>query len=477
MKTCPSLAAVVTMSLLLACRPESPPAEPAAIGSIELSSDFARLVEGFAWAKRQALSYAYEGDPVGKWFEAALPGREAFCMRDVSHQTTGALALGLNEHTHNMMQKFARGIAESRDWCSYWEINRYDEPAPVDYRSDEDFWYNLPANFDVIQAAYRAYEWTGDTTYLSHPDFDAFYRHSLTDYVAAWDEDGDGLLESPAENGTRGLATYWEGDGPRALTGADLVAAQYAANHAYARMLAVRGLPREAQPFAREAERLRRLFNHEWWDDGRGRFHTSIVEGGSFDTTYIPAMQIFPLYFGVVEPRRAEQLLQDLRPGANVEENSYLAEVFYRHGLNEAAFEHLMAQMDPGLQRREYPENPFTAVGGTVRFLAGVNPVASEDLLETRPRLPARIAWLRLEGVPVFENQIAVHHDGNAQTRLANESGPALRWRAVFPGAHRWLRVDGARFEAQVRDAGFDGPETFVIIDLGPGQSRTVGVE
>lgn len=42
------------------------------------------------WAKEQALAYAFEDDPVGLWYEAALPGREAFCMRDVSHQSMGA---------------------------------------------------------------------------------------------------------------------------------------------------------------------------------------------------------------------------------------------------------------------------------------------------------------------------------------------------------------------------------------------------
>ena len=60
----------------------------------------------------QALIYANEGDPVGKWFEAALPGREAFCMRDVSHQAYGALMLGLEEHLFNMMHKFCINISE-----------------------------------------------------------------------------------------------------------------------------------------------------------------------------------------------------------------------------------------------------------------------------------------------------------------------------------------------------------------------------
>ena len=67
----------------------------------------------------------------------------------------------------------------------------------------------------------------------------------------------------------------------------------------------------------------------------------------------------------------------------NVEENSYLAEVHYRYGRDEEAFGFLLAQMDPALERREYPENPFTAVGGAVRWLAGVRPLASDGLVET----------------------------------------------------------------------------------------------
>ncbi|UCF19765.1 MAG: hypothetical protein JSU87_17940 [Gemmatimonadota bacterium] len=442
-----------------------------------MSSDYGPLVDGFAWAKGQALAYAFEGDPVGKWYEAALPGREAFCMRDASHQTMGALALGLAEHHKNMMHKFAVNIAESRDWCSYWEIDRYDRPAPVDYRSDEDFWYNLPANFDVIQACYRTYEWTGDDDYLLHPDFDRFYRRSLTDYVKAWDRDGDGLMESPKENGVRGIPTYWEGGGPRALTGGDLVAAQFVANLAYSRMLALRDEDREAERYLAETERLRRLYNDGWWNSELGRFHTSIIEDGSFDTTYIPAMQIFPLYFGIVEREKADRLFEGPAVGVNVEENSYLAEIHYEYGRDETAFSFLMAQLDPGLERRDYPENPFTAVGVIVRYLVGVNPLASAGLIETRPRLPGDVAWILLEHVPVFENQIGVHHVGLGETHLANETGPALRWRAVFPGRHQLLVVDGTRVEARTRFMAEGKAESYVEVDVEEGATRRVRVE
>src|SRR5579884_1225197 len=59
----------------------------AAVGRLELSTSDTKLEAAFAWARHQALAYAFDGDPVGKWYEAALPGRQAFCMRDVSHQS------------------------------------------------------------------------------------------------------------------------------------------------------------------------------------------------------------------------------------------------------------------------------------------------------------------------------------------------------------------------------------------------------
>jgi hypothetical protein len=133
------------------------------------------------------MSYVFDGDPVGPWFEAALPGRRAFCMRDVSHQVAGAQALGLSKYTHNMLRRFAENISASKAWCSYWEINYLKRPAPIDFKSDDAFWYNLPANFDVLDACYRMYLWTGDRTYVEDPVFLNFYAHTVTDYVSQRD--------------------------------------------------------------------------------------------------------------------------------------------------------------------------------------------------------------------------------------------------------------------------------------------------
>ena len=114
------------------------------------------LVLTVEWAKNKALSFSHENmDPVGYWYEAALPNREAFCVRDVSHQSIGAEILGLRLHNLNMILKFSENISKSKNYATYWEINRFNKPAPVDYQNDKDFWYNLPANFDLIYAIKR----------------------------------------------------------------------------------------------------------------------------------------------------------------------------------------------------------------------------------------------------------------------------------------------------------------------------------
>lgn len=154
---------------------------------LELNSSNSKLVEVFHWARSQAMAFAFdEGDPVGPWYEAVEPGREGFCIRDTCHQAPGADAPGLQRFNLNMLRRFAENISESKDWCSYWEINRYNQPAPVDYENDAAFWYNLPANFDLLDCCFQMYVWTGDQTYINDPVFQNFYDTTVTDYIERW---------------------------------------------------------------------------------------------------------------------------------------------------------------------------------------------------------------------------------------------------------------------------------------------------
>ena len=155
-------------------------------GSIQFTSSDTSLQTAFTRAKEMALSYKGKpGDPVGAWYESALPPRSAFCMRDVSHQSIGGEILGLNKENKNMLTLFVKNISASKDWCSYWEINRLGKPAPEDYRNDKEFWYNLNANFDVLNACWKLYLWTGDEDYIKGKLFENFHSKSVTDYIAS----------------------------------------------------------------------------------------------------------------------------------------------------------------------------------------------------------------------------------------------------------------------------------------------------
>jgi len=182
----------------------SPQASPTR-SRLEFDSSDARLVEGFNRAKRQAMAYVFDKDPVGPWYEAAEPGREAFCMRDVAHQAMGAHALGLARYNLNMLRRFAENVSDAKDWCSFWEIDRFNRPAPVDYANDSLFWYNLPANFDILDACYRMYLWSGDLSYVNDPAFLNFYNRTVTDYVERWGLSVDEIMTRPRLLNVRGI--------------------------------------------------------------------------------------------------------------------------------------------------------------------------------------------------------------------------------------------------------------------------------
>src|SRR5689334_642444 len=78
----------------------------------EFSSSDTMIQQAYQWASAMALSY--RGDPadkVGPWYEAALPARDAFCMRDVSHQSIGAEILGMRAENENMFGWFSKSIS------------------------------------------------------------------------------------------------------------------------------------------------------------------------------------------------------------------------------------------------------------------------------------------------------------------------------------------------------------------------------
>lgn len=445
--------------------------------AVELTSSDNRVVEGFQWAKAQALAYVFTGDPVGDWYEASLPARAAFCMRDVAHQSTGAHILGLAGHTRNMLGKFAEHISPQRDWCTYWEINRHNQPAPVDYRNDQDFWYNLPANFDLLDCCYRQYLWSGDQTYLEHPVFRNFYDKTVNEYVQTWDKDGDGIPEHYPHYGSRGIATYNE-QVAHPLVGGDLIATQCAAYEAYAKLLEWAGTDQASAAWRQRAHQLRRTYDDAWWNAQAQCFASYRLQDGSFAFGTTGVTNYFPLYFGLVDDEaKACAALEreiDQRAQRNVEERSYLPELFYAYGRDELAYGELIEQMGPTYARRDYPEVSYAVLGTLAVGTMGIAPDASTQTVTTRSHLTPATAWVEMAHVPLFANQLRVKHLGTNVTEFTNEVGAPLFWRATFPGHFATLLIDGVAQPAQ-QGANLHGqPESWVMIPVAEGASHTV---
>jgi hypothetical protein len=468
--------------------------------SLVLESSDSRLVQGFLWAKNQALAYAFEDDQVGPWYEAALPGREAFCMRDVAHQSTGAHALGLARHNRNMLRMFAENISESKDWCSFWEIDRYGRPAPVDYKSDAEFWYNLPANFDVLDCCYRVYVWTGDRIYLEDPVFLNFYDRTVADYVERWDLGLDRVMKRKRFLNIRGTFDpkkkfqFYRGDPSyderreEFVLGVDLLAAQYAAYVAYARIQELRADPQAAQTYFRNAAEVKALVNSAWWDAKTQRFYSHLNK----DFRLVGRAGSSLLYRGVVEdgPRlrgALDELLDRIKehPSSSVEGQSHHAEILYRYGVPDVAYAQMMDLTREGRSRQEYPEVSYSVIGAIVTGTMGitVDPVspfqAAEEgnfvdrVVRTLPALGG-IAWAELHGLPVRANEITVRHESDGKTVFRNQKGPSLIWQAGLPGTFETLLVDGQPVKARVERGPLDRTTSWVRVTVGAGGAAAV---
>ena len=445
----------------------------------QFSSSNSALVSGWKWAVAQAMEYVRHGDPVGDWFEAALPGRNAFCMRDVAHQCAGAQTLGLHTEVKNMLYRFAENIATSRDWCTYWEISGDNLPVAVDYESDSDFWYNLPANFDVLACCWRQYLWTGDSDYLNDPVFLNFYDRTVKEYVRHWDVDGDGLLEHLPAYGRRGIGSYEEGVSEIHM-GADLIAAQVAAYEAYAQIQRLRGNVEAGQQYEAKALSIRTYYEQAWWNTYGNNYFSIMHTDGQFSPRTNFGINTFALYFGLIHDLgRVQCVTDDLIqqfPHANVESQSYFPETLYVYGYTHAAYDALYRLIDPALARREYPEVSYSVIGALINGLMGVQARAQTRTIHTLQNLTEATEWISIKHLPILDNEVAVTHYNNTVTTLCNEYGGAFLWAARFVSDSNILLVNGEAKPA-MQVIGSDGRrQASIEIQVQPSEEVTVAI-
>lgn len=463
-------------------QPQSPP-HPTETGVRFRSSDTA-LENAFTWAKSMALHYqAGPGDPVGPWYESALPPRFAFCMRDVSHQCIGAEILGLHRENRNMFTQFTRHISASKDWCSYWEIDKFDRPSPSDYRNDREFWYNLNANFDLLDACWRSWLWTGDPLYLKDPAFLNFYDRSVHEYIRQWILQPDSLLARPAHPNApvpfniddafhrcRGLPSYSEGV-QNLKMGVDLVAALYRGLSSYAEILKALGDRKSAGDFGtaaayrQKAIAYRDRIDADWWDPTASLYHTYYTNENKFGKS---EGETFLLWFDALKDsaRQRHTIEHLLSMDLNVENLSYLPLQYYRHGYWDQAHALILHLAAPSTQRREYPEVSYGLIEGVVQGLMGVDanaltrtvstlyrnvlPAAS-SLYREQPspalsQKPASPAMAQLIDLPVLNTTVTLTHSGPTRSMIRNTGRHSFNWKARFAGDFAKARAgDGWR--------------------------------
>lgn len=448
-------------------------------GSKDLSfeSSDKSLEHTFKWAVEMALSYAHDGsDPVGHWYEAALPNRNAFCMRDASHQSIGAEMLGLSVHNHNMMYKFASNISSSKDWCSYWEIDKDNKPCPADYSNDDEFWYNLNANFDVMFACWRLYEWTGDERYINDSIFNNFYSLSAKEYIDSWQLNPEQILTRTRQvnarpdakrfRSSRGIPSYVE-TFSGLQSSSDLVAAIYGGLDAYAKILSVKGEKAKSKEIAARAEEYRQHIENAWWSDEINAYHTFWTVDKKFadgeGLTHV-------LWFNAAQnPERIKGTVEKMLAFKewNIENISHFPLLWYRYNYANEAYDIL--KNISSAHRCEYPEVSYGMIEGIVSGTMGINASASRKRITTLPKVIGK-TLTQINNLPVMGGTITLCHIGSNKSELINNTSGDITWEAAFDGDKNNITVNGKNVKALKRTDIMGNTVSYVEVKLSKGE-------
>ena len=418
-----------------------------------------KLQKSYEWARKTALSYTHDGaDPVGLWYDAAYPNRESFCMRNVAHQSVGAQILGLTPHNKNMFSRLVENISEGKDWCGYWEINRYNKPTPADYSNDREFWYNLGANFDVLQACLKMYRWTGDEDYVSDRRFADYYGKSINEYVKRWCLSPEDIMSrSPYMNycrnfdlnnkfhTCRGIPSYEE-EIPDIAVGVDLIAALYAGFKSAGEFAGATGNDSIAGHTENLAAGYRQLLEEKWWDAGKSCYHSHMLSDGKMESG-----NVYPyvLWFGATDDeRRQKQILSDIRDREwTVEYLTYFPALFYHHGYISEAYDYLTIL--PTNSSSHYPEVSFGIIEGCVCGAMGFNPDYKSRRVATAHKCLDDSTISEIRNVRVFDGYMSVLHSGIESTELSNDTSVDVEWEAAFKGDYAYIESGGSLYPAE----------------------------
>jgi hypothetical protein len=391
------------------------------------------LVEGFDWARTRALDWVQTGrDGVIPSYWAGLTDRPMFYSRDVAHQALGAHLLWLDLENLTMLRAFVDSATEARRHYPLWAFTFDGEPAAIDYRSDEDFVREVPAVFELVQAALEQALWTGDAAYLAEP-FITYYRTAVTSFVDLHDPFGIGIAgESGSTDIFRGTPSYNETSRGGGLNlAADGVAAQVGALRAIARIL-------EPSPFMRwaaeEAQRITALFEERWWNASGGHYVTGFlgeaaVDEFAFEPSWFPAVKRLASESRVTSHLDYVSRQLASTPPTNIEAFTYLPEAYFAGGQDDVALEWIRFLI---ASRADYPEVSYTVIAHLATGLTGLRPTAP-GAVETESHFAE--GWIAVDGIPLGDQYLDLRHEGRDASTLTVRGGAApIRWTARTDG-------------------------------------------
>jgi hypothetical protein len=178
-----------------------------------------------------------------------------------------------------------------------------------------------------------------------------------------------------------------------------------------------------------------------------------------------------------------EDLPQGPTPG--IEGQSHLPEILYEYEEAESAYKQLLFVSKN--ERREYPEASYSTIGAMVSGLMGIelevfppsdaiiNGGYVDRIITTKSRLTNKTKWAEIKHVVIRENDISVRHEGVNKTIITNNSGPAMIWKARFPGSFDILYANDLVLKATRGALYPDGPMmSWINLTVAPGVSITV---
>ncbi|WP_435059606.1 NPCBM/NEW2 domain-containing protein [Streptomyces sp. bgisy060] len=462
--------------------------------TLTIDSPNATLNDGFNWGKNRALAMAfYPGNPMmghepewwrlknsahptvepGYW--GAYTNRESYYNRDVSHQSDGAHALGLDAETFHMMRTFADDADDPGQ--KGWPLWAHSSHGAMYYVDGTGF-RELPSPFNVMAKAYKQYQWTGNSDWINDPTLSAYYDSTmgpfLTDHEVTWN-DANPADEQPVAKKQPGeySATFFEFANENLVSAADSLGYQYQSMLAYAEILKARGDGSGSAKWADRARRVRDHFEAKWWDAPNDRYIRGKDADGKGYSSWGHEASFLMMLTGLGDhgPRTSGYLdfIAANDDDLNVEATSYLPEMYYQYNRSAEGWAWLKKLMTG---KNNYPEISFLAVGNTIDGMMGVQPDAPHDRVATVSRLTSETPWVEIDHLAVGDNDLKLKHVGTTSSTLTNNSGGTVDWEAQFYGTHATIKVNGTEQPARTKRL-YGQTVSYVTVPLASGASVT----